>query len=188
VTDQLFEVQATSVVPVEPGPLPAGPYDVIYADPPWRYANQAPRSQDRIESYYPTMPIEDIRAIPVENLAASDAALFLWATSPLLPEALSVMTAWGFTYKTSMAWDKGRMGLGYWVRVQHELLLIGSRGNPGRPLTRNICSVISEPRGPHSRKPDRARRNIEAMFPTARRIELFARMRTPGWDAWGNEA
>jgi N6-adenosine-specific RNA methylase IME4 len=187
-TNQLFEMEEEPARPVEPGPLPTGPYDVIYADPPWRYASATTTPTRRIEEQYPTMALEDIRALKVEALAGPDAVLFLWATAPLLPDCLTVIEAWGFAYKTCMVWDKERMGLGHWVRVQHELLLIATCGKPSLPAVKDTRSVIREPRGLHSRKPDRARRDIEAMFPAARRIELFARMRTPGWEAWGNEA
>lgn len=134
------------------------------------------------------MTLEDIRALEVEALAAPDAVLFLWATAPLLPGGLSVVDAWGFAYKTCMVWDKERMGLGHWVRVQHELLLIATRGKPSLPAVKDTRSVIREPRGKHSSKPNQARHDIEKMFPQAKRLELFARGRFDDWDAWGNEA
>jgi N6-adenosine-specific RNA methylase IME4 len=105
-TDQLFEVETVRYVPAEPGPLPTGPYDVVYADPPWRYAAATTTPTRRIEEQYPTMALEDICALPVKSLAAASAVLFLWATAPLLPDCLTVIPAWGFAYKTCMVWDK----------------------------------------------------------------------------------
>jgi N6-adenosine-specific RNA methylase IME4 len=134
------------------------------------------------------MTTEEICAMPVAGAATPDAALFLWSTAPHLLEALEVMRAWGFAYKTHMVWDKERTGLGYWVHNQHELLLIGARGDmrspepEGRPP-----SIIRAPRRAHSQKPDEAYEVIEKMYPGLARIELFARQAREGWAAWGNE-
>ena len=109
---------------------PIPPCQVIYADPPWRYdASQSPSR--RIDNHYPTMALEEIKALAEQGEvpAADDAVLFLWATPPLLPEALEVMAAWGFTYRTCMVWVKDRIGMGYYARQRHELLLIGKRGS-----------------------------------------------------------
>lgn len=190
-TDQLFHDEADVVGPAKAGALPVGPYDVVYADPPWRYSTATTTPDRRIEEQYPTMALDDIRALPIGTVAADDSVLFLWATAPLLPDCLSVVDAWGFSYKTCMVWDKERMGLGHWVRVQHELLFIATRGKPSLPRAKDggpmtIRSVIREPREHHSRKPRQARRAIETMFPDARRLELFTRLRVAGWDGWGN--
>jgi N6-adenosine-specific RNA methylase IME4 len=133
------------------------------------------------------MALEDICALEVP--AADDAVLFLWATAPKLMEAGSVMTAWGFDYRTCMTWVKDRIGMGYWARGRHELLMIGRRGDfPHRPPKARPDSVIEAPRAAHSRKPEVVYDLIERMFPDLPRVELFARSRREGWDAWGNEA
>ncbi len=138
---------------------------------------------------YETMTLEEIESMPIaEELAEKDSALFLWATVPLLPEALRVMKAWGFNYKTVLFWDKKRFGTGYWYRGQVEMLLFGTRGKVKafRVPERNLFSDKSTV---HSRKPAYYRELIERSWPDVRRIELFAR-RAPdeAWDVWGNEA
>ena len=167
-------------------------YSVIYADPPWRYHNGGlTRGPER---HYPTMPIEDIRALPVAELAADDCALFLWATLPQLREALSVIDAWGFKYKTTaFVWVKQARksdgifwGLGYWTRSNAEVCLLALKGKPQR-RARNIHQIIISHVEEHSKKPEEARRRIEALMGDVPRIELFARQAPPGWDVWGNE-
>jgi N6-adenosine-specific RNA methylase IME4 len=174
----------------EPPPLPPGEYDVILADPPWRYDFSATVNRE-VENHYPTMSLEEIKAIAVP--AAKDAALFLWATAPLLPYALEVMAAWGFAYRTCAVWDKEKIGMGYWFRVQHELLLVGVKGafRTPEPSVR-VSSVIRAERQEHSRKPEIVYAVLEDMFPEARLLELFARQDSqslrPRWSAWGKEA
>jgi N6-adenosine-specific RNA methylase IME4 len=167
------------------GKLPRGRFQVIYADPPWQLGN--PESKWSPEQHYPTLPTATIKELPVP--AATDAVLFLWAVSSLLPDALEVLSAWGFTYKTTLVWVKPSIGLGAWVRHRHELLLIGQRGtHPAPTPRRRPDSVLEAPRGRHSEKPAHTHTLIERMYPNARRLELFARgaPRT-GWTAWGNE-
>ena len=169
---------------------PTKVYGVIYADPPWPWASYSQiTGMDRAPSY-PTMDLADIRALDVAGIAASDSALFMWATAPMLPEALEVMTAWGFAYRTNFVWAKDRVGAGYWIRNQHELLLVGVKGDVPAPAPgAQQPSLIAAPVREHSRKPDEARLMVEAMFPTLPKIELFARgAARPGWRAWGNEA
>lgn len=163
-----------------------GEYQVLYADPPWEYEHAEPSRA--IENQYPTMPIEAIEALDVP--AAPDSVLFLWATSPKLLEALGVMESWGFGYRTCLVWVKGQIGMGYYVRQRHELLLIGKRGALPVPLEdARPDSVIEAPRGAHSEKPERAYEIIESMFPSFSRCELFARgPARPGWVTWGNQA
>jgi len=135
------------------------------------------------------MPTDTICALPINELATDAAALFLWTTAPHLPEALHVITAWGFEYKTHAVWVKDWIGLGYFVRNQHELLLVATRGDMPCPLPANRPpSVVTAPRREHSRKPDEAYELIERMYPELPKVELFARSRRLGWDAWGNEA
>ena len=127
--------------------------------------------------------------LDVASIAAPDSMLFLWATAPMLPEALEVMAAWRFEYRTNFVWAKDRAGTGYWNRNQHELLLVGVRGDVPAPAPGSQwSSLIPAPVGEHSCKPDEARRMIEAYYPTLPKIELFARGEArPGWAAWGNE-
>jgi N6-adenosine-specific RNA methylase IME4 len=134
------------------------------------------------------MSLAEICALPVADLAAESCVLFLWTTAPCLEQAFEVIRAWGFEYKSNLVWDKELIGMGHWVRGQHELLLIGSKGTPPLPPTESVpASVMRERRREHSRKPEVAYRIIEAMYPALPKIELFARQSRPGWDAWGNE-
>jgi len=170
--------------------LPERRFPILLADPPWRFEvyNKVTGSKRCAEDHYHTMTTEAICALPVSELATDDAALFLWATSPHLPEALRVIEAWGFVYKTCLVWVKDASGMGYWVRNQHELLLIAARGDiPAPPPTKRPSSVIEAPRREHSRKPDEQYEIIEAMYPTLPKIELFARHARKGWATWGNE-
>lgn len=157
-------------------------YSVIYADPPWRYDFSRSKSRS-IETHYPTMSVEEICDLKVP--CAKDSALFLWATSPKLPEAFDVMEAWGFDYLASMVWDKKIIGMGYYARGRHEHLLIGTRGNIAVPDLQE--TVYAERRTTHSKKPYRFYQIIEDMMGDVPRIELFARHKREGWDVWGTE-
>lgn len=170
-----------------PRPVPTGRYQVLLADPPWKYDFASSENRE-IENQYPTMTVDAICDLPVAKLAEPDAVLFLWATSPKLPEALRVMGAWGFAYKTCMIWVKDKIGMGYYARQRHELLLIGTKGSPEvPPPERRPDSVIEAPRGRHSEKPERASEVIESMYPDTTRVELFARKSRENWSSWGNE-
>jgi len=165
-----------------------GVFPVIYADPPWQYDFPVSDSR-RIENQYPTMPIEDICALPVESIAAPDGILFLWATTPFLKKGLRVLESWGFEYRTSMVWVKPSIGPGQWVRQRHEYLLIGVRGSIPTPKGENKPdSVIEAPREEHSKKPEVVYNIIESMYPELPKVELFCRNPREGWVAWGNEA
>ena len=165
-------------------PFPTGKYRVLYADPPWSYNNSG--FVQSAASHYPTMTTEAICGIPVRALTTSETVLFLWATSPLLPDALRVMDAWGFTYKASMVWDKGKgPGIGWFVRTCHELLLIGTRDDNAHPLTKPDSVVHAPPSG-HSAKPSEFYALIESMYPGPY-CELFSRNARAGWEMWGNE-
>lgn len=163
-------------------------YSVIYADPPWRFQPYSRISgMDRAaDNHYPTMTLPEIKALPVP--AAEDCILFLWATAPMLPQALDVITAWGFEYKTHCLWVKNQIGTGYWFRNMHELLLIATRGEvPAPPPAWRVPSVFNEPVGKHSSKPPGFADLIEHWFPNLPKLELFARTAREGWDCWGNE-
>ena len=170
----------------------AGTYSVIMADPPWRFEVWSPTGMDRAaDNHYPTMTIEKLMDLRVPS--APDCCLFLWATAPMLPQAIDVMAAWGFSYRTHFIWEKDRIITGYWNRGKHELLLIGTRGEVPAPApgTQWDSVIPAHHPGRHSAKPDRFYELVEAYFPTARRLEMFARENASvraGWDYWGNEA
>jgi N6-adenosine-specific RNA methylase IME4 len=139
-------------------------------------------------NHYPPMSLDEIKALPVAKLAFKDCVLFLWTTVPLLRTTFDVLDAWRFEYQSGLAWDKEIPGLGYWVRGQHELLLLATKGKPPLPATENVpSSVMRERRREHSRKPEVSYAIIERMFPDLPKLELFARQKRPGWDVWGNE-
>ena len=143
---------------------------------------------------YPTMGIDELCTLPVADLAAPDSVLFLWATFPQLPEALRLIEAWGFTYKSvAFVWlkknrkaDSWFYGLGFWTRGNAEVCLLATRGHPKRQAA-NVHQFIIAPIQEHSRKPDEARDKIVALMGDVPRVELFARQSPPGWDVWGNE-
>ena len=171
-------------------------YKIIYADPPWEYRVWSKKGQGRsAESHYPTMRLEDIKALPVEKLADKNCVLFMWITFPMLNEAISVLKAWGFTYKTvGFVWVKQNKkssslfwGMGYWTRANAELCVIATKGNPKRQSC-GVHQIIMSPVEEHSKKPDEARKRIVELIGDVPRIELFERQSTDGWDAWGNEA
>lgn len=171
--------------------LPEGKYRVIYADPPWSYGDERSgldASGSAAAAHYPTMPIGEICALDIASLAADDAVLFLWATFPLLPDALQVIHSWGFKYKTAMVWDKQRANLGNYHDARAEMLIIATRGactpeGKGRP-----SQIQSIARGAHSAKPEEFRATIDHMYPNGPRVELFRRGEAPaGWTIWGNE-
>ena len=167
-------------------------YNIIYADPPWRYSNKG--GQGAAEKHYSTMDIVDICALPVADIAAEDSALFLWATFAMLPEALRVIYAWGFKYKTvAFVWLKQNhkaktwfYGMGFWTRSNAEICLLATRGKPKRQ-DNGVHQLIISPLEAHSKKPGEAREKIVRLMGDLPRVELFARQATPGWDVWGNE-
>ncbi|KKL13368.1 hypothetical protein LCGC14_2526480, partial [marine sediment metagenome] len=167
--------------------LPNGKYNLIYADPPWRYEFSETDSR-KVENHYPTMELEDILELPVSDIAADDCVLFMWATSPKLTDAVSVIEAWGFKYRTSAIWVKPQLGMGYYFRQQHELFLVAIKGSPGVPEPAfRVRSVMEFPRTKYSLKPKKYYEIIEQMYPDSKRIELFCREPRKGWSAWGNQ-
>lgn len=163
-------------------------YGVIYADPPWRFETRSENGMDRsADNHYPMMTLDDIAALPAP--AARDAVLFPWATAPMLPEALDVMRVWGFAYKSQIVWVKDRVGTGYWARNQHEIMLIGTRGDIPAPVPgTQPASVITAPVRAHSAKPAVFAEMIEGLFPNLPKVEMFCRSPRAGWAAHGNEA
>jgi N6-adenosine-specific RNA methylase IME4 len=165
-------------------------YAVLYADPPWHFEvyNEESGVERAAGNHYSTMSLDEISTLPIPSLATPDAVLFMWTTAPHLQESFQVFAAWGFEYKTNAVWVKDKIGLGYFIRGQHEHLLIATRGDMPCPLPANRPpSVINAPRREHSRKPDEAYELIERMYPELPKLELFARQQRPGWAAWGNE-
>ena len=166
-------------------------FDLVYADVPWRYEFSKTDSRV-IENQYPTMALDDIRSLPVPDITIDNAVLFFWATIPKLEEALSVVNAWGFSYRTAIAWDKVRMGQGIYTRQQVELLLICIKGemySPEIAYSKDFRSLVSIERSNlHSEKPVEFYDIIEGLYPDCTKIELFARGTTrEGWTAWGNQ-
>jgi len=134
------------------------------------------------------MSLDGICDLPAGRCCTDDAILFLWATSPKLAEAMRVIDAWGFTYRTCMVWVKDRIGMGYYARQRHELLLIATRGRAPTPAPADRPdSVIEAPRTKHSAKPPIVHDMIERMYPRVKLGELFARTKRDGWLCWGNE-
>lgn len=169
--------------------LPQGLYTTILADPPWpeRGGGKIKRGADR---HYELMTVKEIAALPVLDIAADNAHLYLWTTNNYLHDAMHVMEAWGFRYVTTITWAKDKMGLGQYFRGMTEHCLFGVRGSLPYKLQdgkrQQGRTLITAPRREHSRKPGEMRAMIERVsYPQY--IELFAREVTPGWDAWGKE-
>jgi N6-adenosine-specific RNA methylase IME4 len=161
---------------------------VLYADCPLPFDAYVSGSAEARapQAHYPVMNIEEIKQLKVP--AAPDCILFLWSTIPHLDVVIDIMRSWHFTYKTHVVWKKDKVGLGYWFRSLHEVLLVGIRGEvPAPAMGEQFLSVIEAPRGRHSEKPDLFAEMIEQMFPTTPKVELFARKARPGWRVWGNE-
>lgn len=165
--------------------IPLGKFHVLYVDPPWDYANTG--FAQSAAGQYPTMTLDAIRGLPVRELSIDDGVIFLWATAPLLPEAISVLSAWGYEYKTHLVWVKDRApGMGWFLNTKHELLLIGTKGSC-HPCEK-VDSVFEYPVGEHSAKPPSVYGLIERMY-EGPYIELFLRGEPrKGWMGWGREA
>ena len=175
-------------------PLPPLSFDVVFADPPWAFELRSEKGEGKAaQAHYECMPLAEICALPVGHLARGDAWLWLWATYPMLPQAFTVMDAWGFSYVTGGPWVKrgasGRLafGPGYVLRTCSEIFLLGKVGSP-RVHSRSVPNVIEAARREHSRKPDEAYETAERLFGPARRADLFSRESRDGWESWGKEA
>jgi N6-adenosine-specific RNA methylase IME4 len=170
-------------------------YNIIHADPPWAFENWSEKGEGRNPNqHYETMPWQAIAGLPVGHLAAGDCACFLWCVDPLLDKGFEVLRAWGFRFVSKgFTWAKRtknntgwHMGPGYTTRANDETCLLGMTGN----LTRRSAAVrqlVVEPIREHSRKPDRISDDIVRLYGDLPRAELFARVRRPGWDAWGHQ-
>jgi site-specific DNA-methyltransferase (adenine-specific) len=171
-------------------------YQIIYADPPWSY-NDTQKSGGTAffgaSVRYPLMANKDILKLPIAEMAEKDCVLFMWATSPLLPESIETIRAWGFKYKTvAFCWNKQSKNgkwisnMGRWTMGNVEICLLGVKGKPKRIL-KNIKQLVIAERKRHSEKPPEVRNRIVELMGDLPRIELFAREKTEGWDSWGNE-
>lgn len=173
------------------GDLQPFSFDLIMADVPWRFGLWGKHTSKAAAGQYDVMSLDDIKALPVGDLAKPDCVLWMWATAPMLPQAFEVIQAWSFDYKTSGVWlkrtinGKFRIATGYRLRSCHEPFLIATIGNPKTP--RNIPSAFDGRAREHSRKPDEAYALAERMVPDGRRLDLFSREPRPGWDQFGNE-
>jgi len=163
-------------------------YKVIYADPAWKYNDkQNTPKLGGAEKHYSTMSIKELCDLPIKNMTEKNAVMFLWTTSPLLEATFKVIKAWGFKYKTSFVWDKVKHNMGHYNSVRHEMLLICTKGSCTPEKRKLYDSVVSIPRTKHSKKPDYFAELIDELYFTGERVELFARDKKEGWDAWGNE-
>lgn len=173
----------------------AGHYGAIYADPPWNFVTRSAKGRGRCpdgQGHYQVMDLDAIKALPVVQLAAPDCVLLLWITDPLLERGLDVIRAWGFVYKTvAFTWVKTtksggwHISLGYWTRGNPEQCLLFTKGHP-KALSHSVRQLVVSPRREHSRKPDECYGHIETLV-GGPYVELFARHRRPGWDAWGDQ-
>lgn len=156
--------------------LPKGPWGTILADPPWMLNSNGVRR----DLHYDRMTQEELKAIPVATVCAPDAHLWLWTTNPHLPEALELVEAWGFHYRSLRTWSKPKMGLGWWLRSQTEHLIFATKDKSNRKNPGSWTTIFNAEAGKHSAKPDEAIQCIEALSPGPR-LEIFARQERPGW-------
>ena len=186
-------------------PLPKKKYQVIYADPPWFYNgklqfDKSSKSKDKIDikknifvstaSFkYPTLKSEELKKLKVEDISDKDCILFMWTSNPHLDQAIELGKSWGFDYKTvAFVWNKMVHNPGQYNLSYCELCLLFKKGKIPTPRgARNIKQLVESKRTKHSEKPIEVLTNIEKMFPSQKKIELFARTRNKGWDVWGLE-
>jgi len=174
-------------------PFPNKKYQIIYADPPWEYGDKLQHHGGSAESHYNTMNLDDICSLPINSITDENCVLIMWATWPLLPEALRVVSSWGFTYKTcGFVWVKtysnGKkvLGMGNDTRGNTEFCVLAKKGKPKR-IDASISQYIESQLKDHSKKPDEVRKRIVRLYGDLPRIELFARTKIHGWDVWGND-
>jgi len=174
------------------GELNPHTFDFIMADPPWNYRMYSEAGEGKSpQAHYRTMSIDEIKRLPVMDLATTNSLLWLWAVNPMIPQALDVMASWGFTFKTAGTWlkttkhGKINFGTGYILRGSNEPFLIGTRGSPR--TAKNVRSGFTGLIRSHSEKPQEAFQSAERLMPKATRIELFSRTNRAGWSTWGDE-
>ena len=177
-------------------PLPNEKFEVIYADPPWDYKGQLQHNgaggidSGGAQKHYSTVTLDDLTNLEIRNITANKALLFMWSSSPHLDQAIELGKAWGFSWATvAFVWNKMKTNPGFYTMSQCELCLVFRHGKIPTPRgARNIRQYVEEIRGRHSQKPNEVRNRITEMFPTQRKIELFAREAHEGWSVWGNES
>lgn len=174
--------------------IPMFAYGGIIADSPWAFQSWSEKGEEKApQGHYKCMPTDEIAAMPVGHLADRDCLLFMWATFPMIKDALYVMERWGFRYVTGGAWSKRTVnglpafGTGHVYRSSTELFFIGANGNP-EYASKSIRNYIEAATRGHSVKPDEQYEHVEALAPGVRYLELFSRKTRPGWDCWGDEA
>jgi len=181
--------------------LPNKKYNIIYADPPWHYGSKSAVNNTTgsaikpLSDHYSTMSLQELKNMPIKNMTKDDAACFMWVTDSHIDEALEVLRSWGFAYKTiAFNWIKTTSKGNYcknvapWTMKSSEICLLGIKGRMTKyKQANNIESLVIAQRTQHSQKPNEVRKRIEDLFGDLPRIELFARQKTDGWDAWGNE-
>jgi len=176
---------------IETKPLPKDKYNVILVDPPWKYSDTCEDGAIQskgADKHYPTMTIQQLSTMDVPYISAKDSILFLWTTSPMLEDSFKIINAWDFKYKASFIWDKIKHNMGHYNSVRHELLLLCVKGSFQPEEMKLYDSVVSvEKTKKHSEKPEIFYEMIETLYPTSKKIELFARNKRPGWDSWGNK-
>ena len=182
-------------------PFPDKKYQIIYADPPWKFKNYNDKwHKDNKEGrwvarHYTIQTTEDICNLPVKEISDKNSVLLMWATFPKLQDAFKVIEEWGFTYKTcAFNWvkknkvsDSWFWGMGYYTRSNSELCLLATKGNSLTRVSKSVHQICDARIEKHSKKPDEIRERIVELFGEVSRIELFARQKTDGWDVWGNE-
>ena len=170
-------------------------YNIIYADPPWSFKHYSDKGKGRSpDNYYKCQNLQDIKNLPIKDLAADNCILFMWITYPFLKKSFEVLEAWGFEYKTvGFTWVKKNKksnswfwGMGYWTRSNAEICIIATKGKITRQSS-SVHQIIETPIEEHSKKPDIVREKIVELVGKLPRIELFARNKTKGWDSWGDE-
>ena len=177
-------------------PLPSGKFEILYADPPWDYKGQLQHNgKGGIDTggavrHYSTVTLDDLIGLDVPGITAENALLFMWTSSPHLDQAINLGKGWGFSWATvAFVWNKMKTNPGFYTLSQCELCLVFKHGKIPAPRgARNIRQYVEVERGQHSQKPPEVAKRIKKMFPSQRKIELFAREKTSGWTAWGNEA
>ena len=175
--------------------LPNKKYDIIYADPPWRYKShncvgEKSSLNKKINYHYPTMSNEEIYNLKIQKICKKNCLLFLWVVSPKLKEGITTGESWGFDYSTiGFVWEKELTNPGFYTLSSIEICLIFKKGKMPTPRgSKNEKQFLFQKKGKHSVKPDEIRKRIERMFPYQEKIELFSRNQYPGWDVWGNES
>lgn len=175
-------------------PLPQRKVKAILIDPPWKYADSNANGKRGAVFKYPCMNLHELMRMPIHKIADDDCALFMWVTSPMLPDAFQLIRAWEFKYKTvAFVWIKLNkkantpfFGLGHWTRSNAEFVLLATKGQPQKQSS-SVRQLVFSKIQAHSEKPNKVRRRIVKLLGDVPRIEIFARHKVFGWDSWGNE-